>query len=91
MCYRLFYSWETQTTKVRWSIKVREGIVALATFFRDNIVIERARWRTTDFLRPTRSIASVMRRSAENGAAEFEIPMVKLLRAHGGCLGIERR
>jgi hypothetical protein len=22
---------------------------------------------------------------------EFEIPMVKLLRAHGGCLGIERR
>ena len=22
---------------------------------------------------------------------KFEIPMVKLLRAHGGCLGIERR
>ena len=22
---------------------------------------------------------------------EYEIPMVKLLRAHGGCLGIERR
>ena len=22
---------------------------------------------------------------------EIEIPMVKLLRAHGGCLGIERR
>jgi hypothetical protein len=22
---------------------------------------------------------------------EFEIPMVKLLRAYGGCLGIERR
>jgi hypothetical protein len=22
---------------------------------------------------------------------EFEIPMVKLQRAHGGCLGIERR
>ncbi len=22
---------------------------------------------------------------------EFEIPMVKLRRAHGGCLGIERR
>ena len=42
-----------------------------------------------------RSIASRMRFSGSDLAGlvwfEIEIPMVKLLRAHGGCLGIERR